>query len=379
RDFEKLDFSPYIGGPIGYIAYDGGRYIEDLPSFAVDDLKLPDFYFIKPTLVLAHNLETKELFVFLHRQGSENPLAFDEIKNCLEKKDVLEQYKVTGSVRSNLEKKYFLKAVSRIRERIYAGDVYQVNFSQRFVRNFRGESLALYKRLRELNPGPFCAYLKASDFSLLSSSPERLVSLNNKGAQTRPIAGTRRRGKDEMEDDFLSGNLLLDDKERAEHIMLVDLERNDLGKVCRYDSVKVDELMILEKYSHVIHIVSNVCGELYKRKDAFDLLKALFPGGTITGCPKVSCMEIIEELEPTRRGPYTGSLGYFSYNGNIDFNILIRTIVEVAGKVYIQAGAGIVADSKPEREYFETISKAQALFKSWGRTFKEEQWEKMST
>lgn len=409
-EWQELDFSPYIGGPVGFISYDAARYIEKLPSLAEDDLKLPDFYFIRPTVVLAHDIQKDELFIYLYRFSKMEAFAdIAEIRQILKGTPLprtgtslfgdtpavplieagmspLEQRcpHIDGcspeeGLESNLSKEQFETAVQKIRDYIYAGDVYQVNLSQRFEANFTGDNLALYKHLREVNPSPFCAYLKAAGFSLLSSSPERLVCLSGNKAQTRPIAGTRRRGQNDTEDGILSGNLLLDEKERAEHIMLVDLERNDLGKVSNYDSVHVSDLMMLEKYSHVIHIVSNVCGELYPSKDCFDLIKAMFPGGTITGCPKVRCMEIIEELEPTRRGPYTGSLGYFSYNGNIDFNILIRTIVETNSKVYIQAGAGIVADSKPEREYYECISKAQALFKSIGHTLQEKQWEKMST
>ena len=396
--WQSLNFSPYVGGPIGFISYDAARYIERLPSLALDDLKLPDFYFIKPKVVLAHNLLTDELFIYLF-QFTRLPLAIEEITECLNL-GVLSPagfppvHPTIGTVRAarepsfrrhpsvletNMSKEQFEEAVLKIKEYIYAGDVYQVNLSQRFEKDFKGSSFALYEHLVQLNPGPFCAYLKGGGFNLLCSSPERLASLNGKVAQSRPIAGTRRRGQNNTEDNFLSGHLLVDDKEGAEHIMLVDLERNDLGKVCDYNSVCVDELMRIERYSHVIHIVSNVKGALHKKRDAFDFIKAMFPGGTITGCPKVRCMEIIEELEPTKRAAYTGSLGYFSYNGNIDFNILIRTIVETNRRVFIQAGAGIVADSKPEREYYETISKAAALFKSLGHTFKEKKWEKIST
>jgi len=400
EEWQNLNFSPYIGGPVGFISYDAARYIEKLPSLAIDDLQLPDFYFIKPQVVLAHNLVTEELFIYLYH-FSKPPLAVEEIIEHLDL-GVLSLRHITlrtprcsaasGMIRkptctprhpsvlkSNISKAEFEKAVEKIKDYIYAGDVYQVNLSQRFEKDFKGSAYALYEHLIELNPGPFCAYLKGGGFNLLCSSPERLASLTGRQAQSRPIAGTRRRGQSDTEDDFLSGHLLLDDKERAEHIMLVDLERNDMGKVCDYNSVRVSELMTIERYSYVIHIVSNVLGRLHQSRDAFDFIKALFPGGTITGCPKVRCMEIIEELEPTRRAAYTGSLGYFSYNGNIDFNILIRTIIETAGKVFIQAGAGIVADSKPEREYYETISKAQALFKSLGHTFEEKKWETLFT
>ena len=375
-----VDYIPYIGGPIGYFSYDFVRYIEQLPQKCDDDLDVPDFYFIKPSLVFAHDLKTKDLYICSYRRDEEGFASLNDVLEDLNLIDEESYYDVSGPLKANIKKDEFEAAVERIRSHIFAGDVYQVNLSQRFEKDFSGESYSLYKKLRSINPGPFCGYLKSEHFSLLSSSPERLIRLERNGiAQTRPIAGTRRRGSDLEEDALLSGKLLLDEKEKAEHIMLVDLERNDLGKVCAYDSVNVDELMVIEKYSHVIHIVSNICAKLHPKKDVFDLLRAMFPGGTITGCPKVRCMEIIEELEATRRGPYTGSMGYFSYNGNIDFNILIRTILETNGKVYAQAGAGIVADSKPEREYYETISKAQALLKSIGHTAEEPQWEKMST
>ena len=208
---------------------------------------------------------------------------------------------------------------------------------------------------------PFAGYLEFDGYQVISSSPERLVQLEGRQAQTRPIAGTRRRGADFSEDHDLRQELNLDPKERAEHIMLVDLERNDLGRVCDYGSVNVNELMVNEAYSHVIHIVSNVRGILHQRQDALDLLRAMFPGGTITGCPKVRCMEIIDELEPVRRGFYTGSFGYIGYNGDMDMNIIIRTLVRRDNKVYAQAGAGIVADSDPEREYRETLRKAEAM------------------
>jgi anthranilate/para-aminobenzoate synthase component I len=226
---------------------------------------------------------------------------------------------------------------------------------------YAGSSSLLYRVLRRVNPSPFAGYLRLSGYELFSSSPERLVRLRGTKADTRPIAGTRRRGRDFTEDGLLAQNLNLDPKERAEHIMLVDLERNDLGRVCDYGSVHVDELMVTERYSHVIHIVSNVTGTLAAGKDGVDLTRAMFPGGTITGCPKVRCMEIIDELENVRRGPYTGSFGYFGYGGDLDLNIVIRTLVRVRDRVFAQAGAGIVADSVPAKEYLETLSKAEAM------------------
>jgi anthranilate/para-aminobenzoate synthase component I len=254
--------------------------------------------------------------------------------------------------------------VRRAKEYILDGDIFQSNLSQRLELDYDGDSLDLYDALRAVNPSPFAGYLEFDGYQIISSSPERLVQLQGRKAQTRPIAGTRRRGTDFGEDDSLTEELNLDPKERAEHIMLVDLERNDMGRVCDYGSVKVNELMVNEAYSHVIHIVSNVQGELHERKDAYDLLRAMFPGGTITGCPKVRCMEIIDELEPVRRGPYTGSFGYIGYNGDMDMNIIIRTLVRRGDRVYMQAGAGIVADSDPEREYHESLRKAEAMVRA---------------
>jgi aminodeoxychorismate synthase component I len=260
------------------------------------------------------------------------------------------------------------KAVRLAKEYIAAGDIYQANLSQRISADLASRSpLALYETLRSINPSPFAAYLETEHCALVSSSPERLIRLEGNRAETRPIAGTRPRGASAEEDSALAEELLLHPKERAEHLMLVDLERNDLGRVCSYGTVRVDELMVLEAYSHVRHIVSNVAGTLHPSKDRFDLMRAVFPGGTITGVPKIRCMEIIEELEPVRRGPYTGSMGYLSFSGEMDLNILIRTFVVKDGIAHIQVGAGIVADSDPPREYEETLHKARALLEALSR------------
>jgi len=257
---------------------------------------------------------------------------------------------------SNFEKEEFENIVRQTKEYISAGDIYQVNLSQRFQTRIEEPPFEIYKRLRKINPSPFASYFDLGELKLVSCSPERLIKLENGMAETRPIAGTRPIIASPQE-------LLLDPKERAEHIMLVDLERNDLGKVCEYGSVKVDEMMTVERYSHVIHIVSNVKGKLRKDKNQFDLIKAMFPGGTITGCPKIRSMEIIEELEPVKRGPYTGCIGYI-LKDKMDLSITIRTMVVKKDMAYIQVGAGIVADSIPEREYFETLHKAQAMFEA---------------
>ena len=261
--------------------------------------------------------------------------------------------------------------VRRCKDYIGTGDIYQANLSHRFTLDLDAAwstsdrnryAIDLYGRLRRLNPSPFSGLVQFPELYLVSSSPERLVRLSGSRADTRPIAGTRPRGDGQPQDLTLRAELLASPKERAEHVMLVDLERNDLGKVCRYGSVRVDEFMTIEQYSHVSHLVSEVVGTLRPDTSPFDLVRAVFPGGTITGVPKLRCMEIIEELEPVRRGLYTGALGYFSWSGDLDLNILIRTLVLTKDRGYLQVGAGIVADSDPDREYDETLAKAGAFF-----------------
>jgi anthranilate/para-aminobenzoate synthase component I len=264
-----------------------------------------------------------------------------------------------------MSKEQYMDIVRRAKEYIADGDIFQANLSQRISAEIGDKDpWEIYKVLRMVNPSPFAAYADFGNYHVVSSSPERLIKVKDNVIETRPIAGTRPRGKDFKEDEQMRAELLLNEKERAEHIMLIDLERNDIGRVSRYGSVAVDEMMITEDYSHVIHIVSNVGGILEKGKTCFDVIKATFPGGTITGVPKVRCMEIIDELEPVQRGPYTGSLGYIGFSGNMDLNIIIRTFVIKDGFAYVQAGAGIVADSDPEREYYETLKKAEALIKT---------------
>jgi anthranilate synthase component 1 len=263
---------------------------------------------------------------------------------------------------SNLEQADFEAAVRRAKEYIAAGDIFQVVLSQRLSRRTAADPFAIYRALRMLNPSPYMFYFELPDgLRLIGSSPEMMVRLEKDLAEVRPIAGTRPRGADPAEDEVLARELLADPKERAEHVMLVDLGRNDLGRVCRYGSVQVPEMMVIERYSHVMHIVSSVQGELRPDLDTFDLLRATFPAGTVSGAPKVRAMEIIAELEGERRGPYAGAVGYFGYSGNMDTCIAIRTIVMQGNTVHVQAGAGIVADSEPTREYHETLSKAQAL------------------
>jgi anthranilate synthase component 1 len=267
-------------------------------------------------------------------------------------------------LRSNFSKEEFMKRVERAKEYIKVGDVIQIVLSQSFSSDLHCEPFDIYRALRSINPSPYLFYLKMDDIVLLGASPEVMVRLEDRQIELRPLAGTRPRGKTPEEDQKMEKDLLADEKEMAEHIMLVDLGRNDVGRVSEIGSVEVTSLMDVERYSHVMHIVSNIRGSLGPGKNAFDVFRATFPAGTVSGAPKIRAMEIIEELEPIRRGPYAGAAGYFSFSGNLDTCITIRSILIKEGKAYVQAGAGIVADSDPEKEYEETLNKAQALFKA---------------
>jgi aminodeoxychorismate synthase component I len=366
----KADLDLGWVGAYGLVSYDAGRAIERLPDTTVDDLAIPDLDILFPTRLLLFDHEAGGLVAV-----ADTAAALEEIEEALSRAaraplaalelDVSgHSWEESLHTASNITPEAFRAIVARAREYVWAGDVFQVNLSQRLELPYEGTPALLYRVLRAINPSPFAGYLRLSGYELFSSSPERLVRLRGRTADTRPIAGTRRRGKDFTEDGDLATDLNLDPKERAEHIMLVDLERNDLGRVSEYGSVHVDELMVNERYSHVIHIVSNVVGRLAEGRDAVDLLRAMFPGGTITGCPKVRCMEIIDELETVRRGAYTGSFGWFGYGGDMDVNIVIRTLVRQGRSLFAQAGAGIVADSVPEREYLETLSKAEAMVRA---------------
>lgn len=374
---------PFQGGAAGMFSYDFVRYFEKLPAGADDDLHIPDAHFFLFDRVVAFDLQEKKCWIIICPAARETVPGFSGSSKS--RKELLEEAwgqierlaalidgnpkAVQGgpalqtiAVTAETGKEQYMAMVRRAKEYIASGDIFQANLSLR-LSAYIGDTdpLVIYGILRQINPSPFAAYLDLGDYQIASSSPERLVRVNGRSVDTRPIAGTRPRGKDLQGDDEMKIELLLNEKERAEHIMLIDLERNDMGKVCDYGSVHVDELMITEQYSHVIHIVSNVRGVLAKGMDCFDVIRATFPGGTITGVPKVRCMEIIDELEPKRRGPYTGSIGYIGYNGTMDLNIIIRTFLIKDGKAYVQAGAGIVADSDPEREYFESLKKAEAL------------------
>ncbi len=364
------DLPPFAGGAVGWVSYEARSAFEELPTTAVDDLGIPHWWFVfaDESLVFDHVANTVTASIAIDRP-SERDAARERARNRLRQarglpKSTLGPVASDGVVNSSFGRSGFTHAVERALEYIAAGDVYQVNLAQRLDLGLRGDPRTLYGVLRAVNPSPFAAFIRAGDVVHVGCSPERLVSLSGSHAETRPIAGTRPRGATEREDDELRAELLLSPKERAEHVMLVDLERNDLGRVCSYGSVRVDELMVLERYSHVNHIVSNVVGSLPPDRDELDLLAAMFPGGTITGCPKIRCMEIIDELEPVARHAYTGSFGYISDTGDMDMNIVIRTVTIAQGRAYIAVGAGIVADSIPEREYDETLDKAEAMLRA---------------
>ncbi|ANS45571.1 aminobenzoate synthetase [Bacillus thuringiensis] len=368
------EYPPFQGGAIGYFSYDCIRYIEKLPSLAEDDLNIPDIYFLLFDDVFVYDQKEKLLWIITHYvdKHAEAEERLNEWKDLW----VAEVPEVTMPFERPKKKNEavaftetgFIKAVECIQEYIGAGDVFQVNLSTRQERTLQTHPLEIYTSLREINPSPYMGYLELGDFQIVSGSPELLIKKQGTEVSTRPIAGTRSRGADEQEDEELARELIENEKERAEHVMLVDLERNDLGRVCKYGTVEVDEFMVIEKYSHVMHIVSNVRGEVEEDKDAFDLVKAVFPGGTITGAPKIRTMEIIEELEPVRRGIYTGSIGWIGYSGDTELNIVIRTLLAKDGKAHVQAGAGIVIDSNPENEYKESLKKAIALWRAKERS-----------
>ncbi len=352
--------SPFPGGFFGYFSYDLAASIEDLPRQAIRDLPTPDLdlYWVDATAVYDHR--SARLILAALPGGPELPELKEQIQNFSGNPPV-GSFSVTQQPQPILSQEQFMAMVERGKEYILNGDIYQVNLSCRFDGTIEGDSTELYRQLRELNPSPFACYLNFPGLEIISSSPERLVSLSNGLAEARPIAGTRPRGFTLPEDDQLRQELLGHPKERAEHRMLIDLARNDLGKVCQFGSVEVDELMVLEPYSHVTHIVSNVSGRLTPKNGPFDLLKATFPGGTITGVPKKRCMEIIDELEPVGRGSYTGSAGFISVTGDMDLNILIRSFQRFGNQLNYQTGAGIVADSIPAREWHECLAKGEAL------------------
>jgi len=373
------DLPRFTGGAVGYLSYDVVRSIERLPRSVKDDLRVPDILFglydtvlafdhLKQRIQIVSNITTEERGERLNERA-----LLGRYRAALHRIDLMERLLRRASApvtratrgrerwRANISAARYKEGVRKAKEYIRAGDIFQVVLSQRFERRARASPFSIYRALRRINPSPYMYYLDFGEVALAGASPEMLVRVEGDRIRTRPIAGTRPRGKDEDEDRAMEAELLADPKERAEHVMLVDLGRNDLGRVSRPGSVEVSRFMGVERYSHVMHLVSEVTARLRADRDAFDGLLACFPAGTVSGAPKVRAMEIIDELETTRRGPYAGAVGYIDYSGNLDSCITIRTTVMSRGIAHVQAGAGIVAASIPEREYRECVSKAGAL------------------
>jgi len=369
---------PFVGGAVGYLSYDLCHFIERLPSTAIDDLNLPESYFGFYDLVLAFdNLQGKAYVISTGFPELRETKRMERAKKRLnEMVDRLadipashtesslislasstEQVALTGG----FTRQEYVNAVENARQYIISGDIFEVNLSQRFEAELSITPYELYQRLRQINPAPFACYLNFDEVSVVSASPERFLRVRGDWVETRPIKGTRPRGRTPEEDEVLANELLSSTKDRAENIMIVDLERNDLGRICRFGTVKVTELAILEVFPTVFHLTSTVTGRLREGKNCIDLLRATFPGGSITGAPKVRAMEIIDELEPTKRSVYTGSIGYLSFNGDLDLNIVIRTFLVKGRKAYFQVGGAVVYDSDPQAEYQETLDKARAL------------------
>ncbi len=377
----------FYGGLVGYIGYDMARFFEQIPDTNIDDLSLPDAVFMltDTILIFDHVKHTIKIVTNVMLGEDSRKLSQGKLKRSYAQanKKIEALYRliknpVTGkqskaargkkpAIESNFKKEEFKSAVKQAKEYIRRGDIIQAVLSQRFKIKIKESPFDIYRNLRSLNPSPYMFFLKTKDAVLAGSSPEMLVRCENGIVQARPIAGTRRRGETEIEDRKLEEELIKDRKERAEHLMLVDLGRNDLGRICSPGSVEVNNFMTVERYSHVMHLVSEVKGILDKKYDVYDVLKACFPAGTVTGSPKIRAMEIIDELENIKRGPYAGCVGYFSFSHNMDTCITIRTVIIKDNTAYVQAGAGIVADSVPQREYFETINKAKALIEAISR------------
>jgi anthranilate synthase component 1 len=369
----------FFGGLVGYLSYDTVRFIEDLPTRKPDDVGMPDAAFMIPNQVLIYDNLTQTIKVVSNiyvpeyvNHGAAYDQAVGQIEETLELMgdpvpSAKSESKAAGqdlALEANMDRVRFEDMVARAKQYIKDGEAIQVVLSQRFDTDLLAEPFDIYRALRRVNPSPYMFYLDFNGDIVVGASPEVLVRLESGRVALRPIAGTRPRGENHQEDERLAEELLADPKERAEHVMLVDLGRNDVGRVATVGTVEVTDLMVVEYYSHVMHLVSHVEGDLAAGLDMFDVLHASFPAGTVSGAPKVRAMEIIDELEPTRRGLYAGAVGYFSFSGNMDFCITIRTLLVRNGRVYLQVGAGIVADSVPAKEYEETVAKGKALVKA---------------
>jgi len=375
------ELPPFEGGAIGYAGYDVVRYVENLPNAPSDDRELPDLAFAFYDRMVVFDNVSKTMFVIAMARldlHPNNPRAAYEdaqrrVDELVEKLsapshlppcDIATAGEPKVAVKPNFKQEQFEAAVRQCVEYIRAGDIFQVVISQRLQLELKSDPFEVYRTLRVVNPSPFMFFLRTPEVTLVGSSPEIMCRVVDGKVTVRPLAGTRRRGQTEEEDRRLAEELMADPKERAEHVMLVDLGRNDVGRVARFGSVQLSDVMVIERYSHVMHITSNVTGELRPDCDAFDALKACLPAGTVSGAPKVRAMQIIDELEPHRRGPYAGAVGYIDYSGNMDTCIALRTLVVKGNQAYVQAGAGIVADSDPQAEYQETLNKARGLLKA---------------
>lgn len=382
REARLPGLPPLVSGAVGYAGYDVVRYCENLPDAPPDDRQVPDLAFAFYDQMVVFDNVTKTIFVSAmarpEKTGGDLRKAYDDARrrvdnlvdqlstdSCdLKPADIYSGGDVSISFRSNFSKEDFEVAVEKCVDYIRAGDIFQVVLSQRLEIPIKSHPFEIYRTLRVVNPSPFMFYVRTPSVTLVGSSPEVMVRVVDGEVTVRPLAGTRRRSGDDEEDRRLAEELLADPKERAEHVMLVDLGRNDVGRVAEFRSVKLSDVMTVERYSHVMHITSNVTGKLSEGKTAFDALRACLPAGTVSGAPKVRAMEIIDELEPHRRGPYAGAVGYVDFNGNMDTCIALRTIVVQDGVAYVQAGAGLVADSVPEQEWNETMNKARGLLKA---------------
>ena len=370
----KLDNLPsFTGGLVGYLGYESITWIEDIPIYETDELETPDAVFMLFEELIAFDHLKNQIILFSNVQIKDELNLEESYESALQKIDKMGEAlhadidyqtpEVMGgsTSESNFSPQDFEKAVLAAQEHIKSGDIFQLVLSQRFKRKTDADPQTIYRALRTINPSPYMFHLKLSDIDVIGASPELLVKVEDKEIEIRPIAGTRKRGKTSKEDQQLADDLLSDEKERAEHLMLVDLGRNDVGRAAQYDSVKLHEFMKVEYYSHVMHIVSDVRGELNDDKDVFDALYSGFPAGTLSGAPKIRAMEIIHELEPSRRGIYSGAIGYFDFSGDMNTCIAIRTMVMKDDSIYFQAGAGIVYDSDPTKELEETVNKASAI------------------
>ncbi len=370
----REDLAPFWGGAIGYLSYDAVRWFEPtIPFPPKDELEVPDMFFLVPKVVLIFDHRARQLKIIatVFTEGGEK--AYDDavtrIDSIVQKLSLPVKFEPLFSAeippialpQSNTTRERYYEIVERAKEYIRAGDIFQIVLSQRLTVDYPGDPLDLYRALRFVNPSPhmFCLRFPGG-FSLVGSSPEIHVRVTGKKVEIRPVAGTRRRGQSKEEEEALEADLLSDEKERAEHLMLVDLARNDVGRISKFGSVQVSDFMAIERYSHVIHLASHVLGELNEESSAFDVMRATFPAGTVSGSPKVRAMQIINELETSKRCTYAGAVGYFGYDGNLNSCITLRTILLKAGKAYVQAGGGIVADSTPAGEFQETINKAMA-------------------